>query len=128
MIVALNNLGLLNTHIGRFDAADRAFTEARGVCEVVGDLSKLIRIELHVAKLRIKQGEQLAARTACDRARTLAEQTGDTFAEGDAEHVAGIIARVDGNVAKAEEHFLRAEKVAVERSDLILQGETAREL
>ena len=128
VIMALTNLGLLNTQMGEFEGADRAFAEAREVCELVGDLSKLIRIELHLAKLRIKQGEQHAARVACERARTLALQTGDAFADGDAEHVAGIIARADGEVAKAEAHFLRAEKIAIDRSDLILQGETAKEL
>ena len=128
VIMALTNLGLLNTQMGQFEGADHAFAEAREVCELVGDLSKLIRIELHLAKLRIKQGEQHAARVACERARTLALQTGDAFADGDAEQVAGIIARADGEVAKAEAHFLRAEKIAIDRSDLILQGETAKEL
>ena len=125
---ALVNLGLLHTHMSRFEEANRAFVEAKDVGAVVGDLSRLIRIELHVAKLRIKQGERDAARASSDRARELARQTGDTFADGDSEHVAGIIARMDGDVAKSEEHFLRAEKFAIERKDLILQGETAREL
>ena len=128
LIIALTNLGQLNAQTGQFEEADRAFTEAREVCEVVGDLSRLIRVHLHFAKLKIKQGEQHAARAACERARALAVQTGDSFADGDAEQVAGIIARLDGDVAKAEAHFLRAEQIAVERSDMILQGETAKEL
>jgi putative nucleotidyltransferase with HDIG domain len=125
---ALVNLGLLHTHMSRFEEANRAFVEAKDVGAVVGDLSRLIRIEIHVAKLRIKQGERDAARASSDRARELARQTGDNFADGDSEHVAGIIARMDGDVAKSEEHFLRAEKFAIERKDLILQGETAKEL
>ena len=125
---ALVNLGLLHTHMRRFEEADRAFAEAKEVSSIVGDLSRLIRIELHVARLRIKQGEQHAAKAAWQRAHDLALQTGDTQGDSDSEHVAGIIARADGNVAKSEEHFLRAEKIAVERSDLIQQAETAREL
>ena len=125
---ALVNLGLLHTHMGRFDEANRTFAEAIDTSTVVGDLSRLMRIELHVARLRIKQGEQIAARAACERARALSVQTGDTQADGDAEHLAGIIARGDGDVARAEQHFLRAEKIALQRHDLILQGETAREL
>ena len=128
MIIALTNLGLLNTHMRRLSEADHAFAEAREVCTLVGDLSTLIPIELHVAKLRIKQGEQHAARAAWERANALALQTGDAAADGEAEQVAGIIARADGEVAKAESHFLRAEKIAIDRSDLILQGETAKEL
>ncbi len=128
VIMALTNLGLLYTHTGEFNDANRALSEAREVCGVVGDLTRLIRIELHVAKLRIKQGEQHDARAACERARKLAAQTGDTLADGDAEQVAGIIARMDGDVARAEEHFLNAERIGIERKDLILQGETAKEL
>jgi putative nucleotidyltransferase with HDIG domain len=127
-INALVNLGLLHTHMSRFIEADRAFAEARELGGVVGDLSRLIRIELHLARLRIKQGERDAARAACDRSRGLAKQTGDTFADGDAEFVSGLIARMDGDVARSEAHFLRAEKIGIERKDLILQGETAKEL
>ena len=125
---ALVNLGMLHMHMHRFDAAARSFTEAHEIGTIVGDLSRLLRIELYSARLRIKQGEQHAARAAWERANALAIQTGDTHAEGDAEHVAGLIARADGNVVKAEAHFLRAEQIATERRDLILQGETAREL
>ena len=125
---ALVNLGQLHTHMRRLDEANRALTEALEIGTVVGDLSRILRIELHIARLRIKQGEQHAARAACERAATLALQTGDTHADGDAEHVAGIIARADGDVAGSEQHFMRAEQIAIARSDLILQAETAREL
>jgi putative nucleotidyltransferase with HDIG domain len=125
---ALVNLGLLHTHMSRFVEADRAYSEAKEVGVIVGDLSRLIRIELHTARLRIKQGERDAARAACDRAGALARQTNDASADGDAEHVLGLIARMDGDVAGSEAHFLRAEQIGIERKDLILQGETSREL
>lgn len=127
-INALVNLALLHSHMGRLAEADRALAEARELSGVVGDLSRLIRIELHTARLRIKQGERDAARLATDRARDLARQTGDSFADGDAEHVSGLIARMDGDVAASEKHFLRAEEIAIERKDLINQAETSREL
>ncbi len=124
----LVNLGMLHTHMNRLAEADRAFAEAKETCTSVGDLSRLIRIELYIARLRIKQGEQHAARTAWERATELAAQTGDTAASGDAEQIAGLIARADGEVIKSETHFLRAESIGLERRDLILQAETAKEL
>ncbi len=127
-INALINLGLLHRAMGRFDESERALLEAKEVCAVVGDLSRLTFIELHLGKLRIDQGQQEAAKAACLRARELAAQTGDTATHGEAEHLAGLIARVDGDVATAEAHFLRAEEIAIERKDLILQGETAKQL
>ena len=125
---ALVNLGQLHTHMSRFEEADRALGEAKEMCVVVGDLSRLMRIELHLAKLRIKQGEQHAARAAWQHARDLAAETGDTLSDGEAEHIAGIMARLDGHVMGAEAHFIRAEQIAIDRKDLILQGETAKEL
>ena len=128
VIIALVNLGQLHTHGRRYDDAERVFTEALEISKLVGDLSRTMRIELHIATLRIRQERREDARAACDRARALAQQIGDTHADGDAEHVAGMIAKLEGDIVKAEEHLLRAEKIAVTRKDLILQGETAREL
>ena len=127
-MMALNNLGLLHTQMGRYELAGQAYLEALELGTVLGDLSKCIIAHLNVARLRIKQGDYRFARTACDEATALAKQLGDTHADGEASHIYGIIARASGDVVAAEEHFLRAERAAVERKDLILQGETAREL
>ena len=124
----LVNLGLLHTNMNRFPEADRAFAEAKEACVSVGDLSRLIRVELHIARLRIKQGEQHSARAAWEHATELVTQTGDSAAYGDVEQIGGLIARADGDVKKSEGHFLRAESIGLERSDLILQAETAKEL
>ena len=125
---ALINLGLLHTQMQRFEEATAAYAEAREMSSAVGDITRLIRIDLYVAKLRIKQGARKEAQAALDNARALAQQIGETSADGDAEHVAGIIARGERDVVRAEKHFLRAEQFATERGDRILEGETAREL
>ena len=125
---ALYNLGTLHMHVNRLDEADHALREAKEACEAVGDLSRLIRVELYIARLRIKQGEQHAAKAAWARANELVNQTGDALAAGDAEQIAGLIARADGDVKEAEAHFLRAESIGTERKDLIIQAETAKEL
>ena len=125
---ALYNLGYLHTHMNRLAEADRTLSEARAGCLAVGDISRLIRIELLIARLRIKQGEQHAAREAWEHATDLMARTGDTAAHGDAEQIAGVIARTDGDVKKSEGHFLLAEAIGRERSDLILQAESAKEL
>ena len=127
-MMALNNLGLLHTQVGRYELASQAYVEALEIGTVIGDLSKCILVHLNVSRLRIKQGNHRAARASCDEAANLAKQLGDTHADGEASHIYGIIARASGDPAGAEEHFLRAEKSAVERKNLILQGETAREL
>jgi len=127
-IAALCNLGQLNTQSGHLDAANRHLTEARELATVIGDRSMLITIELHVAKLRIKQGDLAAAREECERIRGIIEQIGDVREAGEAEYVYGIVARAGGDAVAAEQHFLRAEEVGIQRQDMILQGEIAREL
>jgi putative nucleotidyltransferase with HDIG domain len=127
-IVALANLGQLNTQAERFEIANRHLVEARELCSVIGDRSTLVTIELHIAKLRIRQGDHAGARDACDHARTIVAQIGDSREAGEAQYVYGLVERASGEATAAEAHFLRAEEIAVERSDLILQGEVAREL
>jgi putative nucleotidyltransferase with HDIG domain len=124
----LVNLGMLHMHMNRLPESDRALSEAKAAYESVGDLSRLISTELHIARLRIKQGEQSAAKSSWERATKLALNTGDMGAEADAEQIAGLIARTDGDVKQAEAHFLRAEAIGAERKDLIIQAETAKEL
>ncbi len=128
IVTALVNLGLLQMHTRHFDDADKYLTEALEIVTVIGDLSMCVRVDIHIAQLRVKENRLDEARAAAARARELAAQTGDDQTDGDAERVSGQIARLEGDIAKAEEHYLRAEKIAVKRKDLILQGETAREL
>jgi putative nucleotidyltransferase with HDIG domain len=127
-IATLVNLGLLHMNQGRHDAADERFAEARDVAEVIGETGMLITIELDVAKLRVRQNRPADARALARRARALAARTGAVQSDGDAAHVEGLVACALGELAEAESHFLRAEEVALQRSDLILEGETAREL
>lgn len=128
VIGTLVNIGLLKMQSDQFADADRHLTEARGLSTVLGDRSTLITIELHLAKLRIKQGNHAQARAACERARSVVAQIGDSREAGEAQYVYGLVERASGDATAAEAHFLRAEEIAIERSDLILQGEVAREL
>jgi putative nucleotidyltransferase with HDIG domain len=127
-VVALVNLGLLHMHLRRHDEADRAFAEAREFAEFIGDMGMLITIDLDVAKLRLRQGRHDEARELAQRAGVIAERTGTTHAEGEAAHVDGLVASALGELVTAEERFLEAERIAQHRSDMILEGETAREL
>jgi len=127
-IAALVNLGLLHMHLRRYGDADRAFAEAHELAQVIGEMGMLITVELDVAKLRVRQGRNDEARDLARSARAMAERTGYTHADGEAAHIDGLVANALGESAAAEEHFLRAEEIALQRSDMILEGETAREL
>ncbi|HEV7992679.1 MAG TPA: HD domain-containing phosphohydrolase [Gemmatimonadaceae bacterium] len=122
------NLGLLYMQLRRFGPADRAFDEARAIAADLGDLGQQTLIELHIAKLRVSEGRYAEAKSVCDRIEDLPNRASAMHADGELELVSGLIARAEGDGIRAEQHFLEAERIAVQRGDLILQGETAREL
>jgi diguanylate cyclase (GGDEF)-like protein/putative nucleotidyltransferase with HDIG domain len=124
---ALNNMGMLCTDLERWDDANRAFDEALQIAEALGDIPARILIEVNRAELEIARGDFAAARTACELALTLSSQTHDAIGRGEIEKHFGTVAREMGELPAAEEHFERAQRIAVDRRDMLLSAETARE-
>jgi len=127
-IIALGNLGQLDTQAGRFDVAARHLNEARELSSIIGDRSLLLSIELLLTRLAVRRGDLGAARAAAARTEELLAGMADPQGAGDAAHVFGLVARAAGDLPAAEQHFTASERFAVEREDMILQGENAREL
>ncbi len=125
---ALNNIGLLYTRVSRFPEAEAAYEEALKISATTGDSSARITVQLNVARLRLRQADHIAAQEACDSASALARELGDDHMDAEAAQIRGIIARVRGESASAEQLLLQAEQVSARRGDLIVQGESAREL
>jgi hypothetical protein len=124
---ALNNMGMLCTDLERWDDASRAFEEAVQIADALGDIPSRVLIEVNRAELEIARGNFIAARAACELAASMSVQTHDAFALGEIEKHLGTVARELGELSAAEEHLERAQRIAVERRDLLLSAETARE-
>jgi diguanylate cyclase (GGDEF)-like protein len=127
VLMALNNMGMLCTDLERWDDASRAFEEAVQIADALGDIPARILLEVNSAALEIARGNYEAARSACELAMALSAQTQDRIAEGEIHKHFGAVARELGELTLAEEHLNRAQAVAVERRDLLLSAETARE-
>jgi len=127
VLMALNNMAMLCTDLERWDDAVRAFEEAVQIAEALGDIPARILLEVNRAELEIARGDFLAARGACELAWALSTQTQDNVALGEIEKHFGTVARELGELATAEEHLERAQRIAVDRKDLLLSAETARE-
>ena len=125
--VALNNLGLLHTHTESWLEAERAFTEAVGVAEGLGDTTMRMLLDVNLAELWVARREYAQAQQCVRHALDLAARTGDALAVGQASKLLGVIARETGDLVEAEAQFLRAEEAAMARSDVLLQAEVARE-
>jgi len=127
VIGALSNMGKLYTDLERWQDATRAFEEAVQIAEALGDMPSRIQLETNRAELEITRGDYVAARACCELAAKLSAQTHDGFAAGEIEKHFGTVSRELGELSVAEEHLERAQKIAVERRDLLLSAETARE-
>ncbi|AHG89111.1 diguanylate cyclase [Gemmatirosa kalamazoonensis] len=125
--VALNNLGLLHTHQRQWDAAERAFSEAVQITDLIGDYSARISLDVNLAEMWVGRGEYARAQQSVRHAMEFASRTGDSASIGQATKLLGIIARDTGDLVDADEQFRRAAEIAVARQDLLLEAEVARE-
>lgn len=124
---ALNNLGKLYADGERWDEATRAFEEALQISTLLGDLASAMLLETNVAELHVARGDAVAARETCARLRTLAARVVDNPAAGEIEKVHGVVARLEGDYARAMQHLTAAERIATERQHVLLAAETERE-
>ena len=99
--------------------ADRHLGEAHELATAIGDRSILTIIELHIAKLRIRQGGLAGARASCHCTRGILDKIGDAREAGEAECVEGVVARAGGDAVVAEQHFLQAEQIGIARQDCV---------
>jgi len=124
---SLRSLGRLCADLERWEDGARALDEAAQIADVLGDIAERARIQTQRVALEIGRGEFVAALTACEVARTIAARLPDADVLGEIEKHLGTIARETGELAASEEHFERAQQIAVTRCDLPLSAETARE-
>ena len=127
VMVALNNLGLLYTHLQQWDRARNAYQEALQIADVLGNVSTRIMVEVNVAECLVAQGALADARVACDRAMALSRGSKDDRAHGELYKVYGIIERETGDLADAEAYLSHAQEIAERRENVLLLAETTKE-
>ncbi len=126
--MTLNNLGMLYTRMERWETAERAYDEAVEISNVLGDLTMQILLEVNLSAMWISRQEFPRAREASERALELSRKTQDTQAIGEIHKCFGIIARETGDFVFAEQSFLRAQREAEDRQDMLLLAEVARDM
>ncbi len=124
---SLRDMGQLCIELERWEDSARALDEAAQIAEAFGDIAERVRIQSQRVALDIARGDFVAGGHACNVARALAAQLPESETLGEIEKHLGTIARETGEFAAAEEHFERAQQIAVERRDLLLSAETERE-
>jgi predicted ATPase len=86
---------------------EKALTRAHELCERLGD-SRMIVVMLSLGSLHWARSEPLLALSLCEKVLALAEQTNDADALAAAHGGIGVQLMVQGQFAKARDHFERA--------------------
>ena len=123
----LNNIGMVHTDLGQWDEAEKAFRGALDAAKASGDVVTRVLIDVNVAELAIAREDYLTARSVCAASLRRARSLGDTAVEAELLKHLGVVARETGHLAVAERHFDRADALARERQNVLLQAEVARE-
>jgi putative nucleotidyltransferase with HDIG domain len=124
---SLNNLGLVYTQLGRLDDAQRAYEEAVAQYGESGDTPRRLLALINSAELWIARREYDRAVAVCVNVLVEADATGDQRASGEANRHLGVVARIRGELGESERRLMIAYDQAMQREDLLLAGETARE-
>ena len=123
----LNNIGMVHTDLGQWDEAERAFRDALEAARAAGDVVTRVLIDVNVAELAIAQEDYGRARGVCAASLRRARAIGDKNVEAELLKHLGVVARETGHVTVAERHFDRADALARERQNVLLEAEVARE-
>jgi putative nucleotidyltransferase with HDIG domain len=129
----LNNVGMVCTDLGRWEAAEDAYDAACGACASSDDAGLLRRIEVNQAELWIARRQIAKARQRCERLLRDAERDAEHDRNASAPWLGevykhyGVVCREQQEPDRAEEWFSRAARIAADSQDLLLAAETARE-
>jgi putative nucleotidyltransferase with HDIG domain len=123
----LNNLGMAYSGLGRLTEAENAYAEALAITRRCGDTWTTIMVEVNQTGLLIQRGNFARARALCDDVLLAANSVRDTRLLAETYKHYGIIARETGSLGDADNYLRLAYDQAMNREDLLLAAETARE-
>jgi putative nucleotidyltransferase with HDIG domain len=123
----LSNIGLVYTSLGRSTDAEDAYREAQSIARDCGDSWTRLMVEVNTVGLLIGRAEYDDARRRCETILTDAREIHETRVLAETYKFCGIIARNTRQLGEAEKFFTSAFDHAMQREDLLLAAETARE-
>jgi putative nucleotidyltransferase with HDIG domain len=123
----LNNLGLAYTSLGRSSEAEAVYHEAQAIARDCGDSWTRLMVEVNTVGLLIGRADYDEARRRCDGILSDAKEIQETRVLAETYKFCGVIARNTKELSEAEKFFVLAFDHAMQREDLLLAAETARE-
>jgi putative nucleotidyltransferase with HDIG domain len=126
--IAYHNLGMIATHRGELDEAERSFGRSAVIATRVGDVHLEGLCELNHAEVVHARRQYPEAMRRAEAALAIFAQLGARMDQCDAYRVIGMVLRDTGRTALAEERFRGAVALAVETGWVLGQAEASREL
>jgi len=123
----LNNIGLAQAKLELWGDAERTYQESHALATELGDHWTRLMVEVNRITVRIELRDLAGAKAACDRILQEAGTLHENRLLAEAYKHAGTIARESGIHDDAESFLRMAFEQAMEREDLLLAAETARE-
>lgn len=123
----LNNIGMAYSGLGRAEEAKAAYDEAHAIARACGDSFTRLMVEVNRVGLMIARADYAVARDRCAAILQESRELGETRLVAETYKFCGVIARNTSSLDDAEKYFALAFEQAMQREDLLLSAETARE-
>jgi predicted ATPase/class 3 adenylate cyclase len=116
---ALYNLGSMAAIRGDLDGVRAAFGEGRALASELGDDGLLIRFLEAEGYTALMVDDLDSARVLLEEALAMAEAAGNRFAIATSHHTVGQVARLQGRLTDAADHYQAAIRTATEMGDTV---------
>ena len=123
----LNNMAMAYTHLEQWGDAEKAYADALAKAKEQDDAPTALMVRVNITDMWLARNQVTKAAGYCAEATAEATALGDQRALGESAKHRGIISRRQGRLADAERHLSAAFASAMQREDLLLAAETARE-
>ncbi|HEX9738384.1 MAG TPA: adenylate/guanylate cyclase domain-containing protein [Candidatus Limnocylindria bacterium] len=116
---ALYNTGLMLSLRGDVEGSLDRIREGTALARDIGDLELELQFLSGEGYTAFMVDDFVTARRVLDEALAIAERTGNQFAIGSAHHVVAQVARLDGRLAEASEHYRNSIGIARALGDTV---------
>ncbi|MFL5488025.1 MAG: tetratricopeptide repeat protein, partial [Gemmatimonadaceae bacterium] len=123
----LNNIALAYMELGELSDAETAYNEAARAFEEEGDRARQLDLAVNKVQLYIAGRRFDEALSQCEKLLTTAVDDPAPW-RGEVYRHIGVIAREQGDFARAAENLLKAEQHALESGDLLLRADVSEQL
>lgn len=123
----LNNIGLAQMDLSRWQAAEQSLTEALRYAEISRDAETLGTVQLNRANFYLRVERFDEARMCCDQAFEIFSRISSTSGLGETYKTYGVLYRLTGKLHLAEAHLAVISELAGKDEHALLEAEAERE-